>query len=237
MQASVRCAKSKVLLGILQPLTIIPLLLAILFTKSLPSNVDAQYHIYRNLEDAKARIMLPAKQGGFDALLEDESFLSSSSSTANIPQCGFTLDQDAAIDGQTTLQQPLWQLPDDNSGLDRLVQTYRSVGLVATMQRAYIVCSCIIIPLLLTNWSAHAARTHAFEFMMRPLSKAAVPLAELAFLLGVVGVLLGLLTMVQVGDRLEEWSSFGNMAEYVAVQTFVGAHETTLVPVSCDVPR
>ena len=123
MQARVRLTKSKLLLGILQPLTIVPLLLAIWFAKSLPSNVDAQYRVYQNLEDAKARIMLPAKQGAFDVLLEDDLFLSNTSSAANLPQCGFTLDQGAAIDGQTTLQQPLWQLPDDNTGLDRLVQT------------------------------------------------------------------------------------------------------------------
>ena len=102
------------------------------------------------------------------------------------------------------------------------VQT--SVGRVANLQRTYIMCSCLIIPLLLVNWSEHAAKTNAFQFMMKPLSTAAVPLAELAVLLSVVGVLLGLLVMAQVGDRLEEFSSFDNMAEYVSVQTFVGVH-------------
>jgi hypothetical protein len=100
-------------------------------------------------------------------------------------------------------------------------------------------CSCLIIPLLLVNWSEHAAKTNAFQFMMKPLSTAAVPLAELAFLLSIVGVLLGLLAMVQVGDRLEEFSSIGNMVQYVSVQTFVGAHHisATIIGWSCFVSR
>lgn len=93
----------------------------------------------------------------------------------------------------------------------------------AAAQAAFIWLQALIVPLLLLNWARVASGTPSFAWVVRPLAVAALPLAELCFLLGVVAVLFGAVFHALAGPRLAAWARFDATLATMAENAFVGA--------------
>ena len=93
--------------------------------QQLPQSIDAQFHVYDDLANAPARIMMPAKQGTLPVLTHDALNVSDTQPEEQPPQCPFSGEAAAqAVSGGGTLaltqRAPRWMLPDDNTGLDSM---------------------------------------------------------------------------------------------------------------------
>jgi hypothetical protein len=77
----------------------------------LPDSLTGMHAIYQNIDTAKARILLPKKAAAFTAVTTNVGSLG----TGDVPVCG----TDAQMVQKVT-QMPLWELQDDESGLQDL---------------------------------------------------------------------------------------------------------------------
>lgn len=102
---------------------------------TLPANVDEVYKVYHSVDSAPARIMLPAKLGTFSALGTDAATSDQLSESDVVPLCGSAV-ADEGEQGTISTTLPVWQLPDDNSGLDAFATT-----LVCAVPH----CACAIV--------------------------------------------------------------------------------------------
>lgn len=104
-----------ILLGT-QIVSLSPLIQAVYYTYGLPAHVDVNFDIYQDVENAAARILLPAKGTAFPVLDTDAAFASEAelSVAQELPYCG---GRDDGPLEYTPTQLPEWLLPMDESGL------------------------------------------------------------------------------------------------------------------------
>jgi hypothetical protein len=164
LQVPSRFPTAAALLACAQLHALVPLSSAIWRTHQLPSNIDAQYRVYQDLEGAKARVFMPAKLCVFGTFASD-AHNASAAVGGPVPVCGFG---DAAQGGERSQQQPLWMLPDDDSGLRQLVATFvrfvHCACLHAIVRNPTYMCLSSICVLVLTyGWKRfvkHAGAGH-----------------------------------------------------------------------------
>jgi hypothetical protein len=96
------------------------------------------------------------------------------------------------------------------------------VKAVAAGQDRYISLQAYIVPLLLLIWGLFSHQALSFQFLTKPLTLLTLPLAELAIVLSVVGLLLGTAIHVLLGERVEHWSSLTNMVQHMTEHVLVG---------------
>lgn len=84
----------------------------------LPRNLSASYPIYNDAASAPARVLLPAKAGGFAPLQRDvQSSEELHANSEAVPLCKVADAGAPPQAEQLSANAPTWRLPDDESGL------------------------------------------------------------------------------------------------------------------------
>ena len=94
----------------------------------LPRRLDGHHAVYNDLERAAARILLPLKRDAFPVLASDAVLAAEVEEGGRLPGCagvgrtGRPPEDGSILAGGPLSELPLWALPDDNAGLQGLVE-------------------------------------------------------------------------------------------------------------------